>query len=301
MASKVYMSPADDRDYPVTAGLDISGDAIPEDFAVWQPPTFEDQQAGNCVAQALANIMECIDYQESGQHKDYSVGYIYGTPLNTVETNGMYPREAVKSLLKEGDVLREVWECDDENPLCRIKRGELSQEVHKLAKKISAFVRLHTKEEMQRYMLRYKLPVLIVAPMSAYWFGEGLHATACYGWLSEKTYDRDYGYAVYKDLRYTNSWGEFMGRGIIESSQILEMWGVIPMEKEKFTDTEGHWAEKFIEHCRDLGLINGYEDNSVRPENGIKRGEACKMFSVLADKLDDRLRKIEEMLKISAD
>lgn len=285
-ASNVLPSPADDRDYPVTAALDISSDAIPADFEVWQPPTFEDQKAGNCVAQALANIMECIEYQQTGQHKEYSVGYIYGTPLNTVETNGMYPREAVKALLKEGDVLRSVWECDDENPMCRIKRGELPPEVHQLADKISAFVRLNTKEEMQRYMMRYKLPVLIVAPMSAYWFGDGLHATACYGWLSKETFDKYYNYAEYRDLRYTNSWGEFMGRGVIESKQITEMWGVIPMENFKPSDIEGHWAEKDIIYLVDKGFIKGYEDGTVRPNQPITRAE---VFTLIA-----RLLKNEE-------
>ena len=105
-------SPPDGRDYTVSAALEISGDSLPEDFFVWQPPAENQGSVGNCVAQALANIMECIEHQETGKHEDYSVGYIYGT----TNTEGMFPRQACDALLKEGDVPRSVWECLEENP-----------------------------------------------------------------------------------------------------------------------------------------------------------------------------------------
>lgn len=325
MRSDAILSPPDSRDYTAGAALEMSGAALPPDFEVWQPEKIENQTAGNCVAQTLANIMECIAHRmlmarldeaitandEEAIHslmlalsniKDYSVGYIYGTPLSTVQGPGMEPREALKSLRREGDVLREVWECDDENPLCREKRAQLPPEIHSLARRIKAFVRLNTKEEMQRYMLKYKLPVLIVAPTSAFGWGSGYHAVACYGWVSRETCERDYSYMEYRDLRYTNSWGAWNPRGLVQYEQITEMWGVIPMDDIKLVDIDGHWAQQFIKRAQELGLVNGYEDNTFRPDSQITRAETAKLVTTLADqlldeysKLDTRVRRMEKM------
>lgn len=282
MLSNAILSPADDRDYPVTAALDISSDPIPEDFEVWQPPTIENQgSTGNCVAQALANILECIEHQRSGEHKDYSVGYIYGMssiPLNA----GMIMRDACKVVLDEGDVLREVWECYDENPMCHDKRINLPQEIRDKAKKlISAYIRINTKEELQRYMMRYKLPVMISAKATDYHplSGSGYHATACYGWMSKETYDKEFGGWEYEDLKYTNSWGAFNAKSAINFDKLREIWGFIPMEDFKPTDIQGHWCEKDAMELVNRGIIKGYEDGTIRPDAPITRAE---VFTLLA-------------------
>jgi len=40
-----------------------------------------------------------------------------------------------------------------------------------------------------------------------------------------------------------------------------------------FTDTAGHWGETIIQKWSGLGLINGYEDGSFKPDGGITRAE----------------------------
>lgn len=257
----VQLSPPDERDYPVGEWLNNKTEEIPEDFAVWQPAVIESQYRSDCVARVVSLIMECLIYQETGQHKECSVGWIYATKLNTVKGVGMYPREGMMCLVKEGEVLRDEWECWDENPLCREKRAEVFESLKQYAKYVKAVVRISTKEELQRYMMQYGLPVLITAPMSAFMFGSGLHAVACYGWLSEETYDKEYGYRDYHDLRYTNSWGDYNPRGIIKFEEIKEMWGVIPFEgDEKMRGTEHLHPElqeickEFLKRCKDAGL-----------------------------------------------
>lgn len=258
-------SPIDARDYPITYAIDMSDEPIPEDFEVWQPLTIEDQgDVGNCVAQALTNILECIEHQAFNAHEEYSTGYIYGTPYSTASTSGMYPREALKALHKEGDVLRSVWECFDENPMCREKRAALPKEIHDQARRlVSGYLRINSKEELQRYMMRYQLPVLIVAKSHDYWAlaGDGYHATTCYGWISKETFDREYGYWEYKDLRYTNSWGGLNPKGIINCEKVTEMWGVIPKDEDdsmrgiEYLHPElQEICEIFVADCRKAGL-----------------------------------------------
>lgn len=43
----------------------------------------------------------------------------------------------------------------------------------------------------------------------------------------------------------------------------------------KFKDTEGHYAEKHIEKLAECGIINGYEDDTFRPDEPITRGQAA--------------------------
>ena len=279
MPSNVVLSSADDRDYPVTAYLHNLSEPIPDEFEVWQPPTIESQKAGSCTAQALINIIECLDYQRTGKHSEHSVGYTYGTPLNDRNEPGIEPRVGCASLLKEGALLREVWECDDENPLCREKRIALPAEIHALAQKlISAYVRINSKEEMQRYMMEYKLPVLAVAPMRSFGWGSGYHAVAVYGWVTKETALREFVYAEDRDLRYTNSWGAYNAKGLVAFEQITEMWGLIPTDNRP-KDIIGHWAEKDIMQLINKGIIKGYADGTIRPDASITRAE---VFTLLA-------------------
>lgn len=57
------------------------------------------------------------------------------------------------------------------------------------------------------------------------------------------------------------------------------------------SDKIAAWAAKYVSLCVKAGVINGYEDNSFRPENYITRAEALKMiekaFAVLESSLKD--------------
>lgn len=43
----------------------------------------------------------------------------------------------------------------------------------------------------------------------------------------------------------------------------------------KYKDIKGHWAEKYINKSVEMGFINGYKDNTIRPNNKIKLSEVC--------------------------
>ena len=46
-----------------------------------------------------------------------------------------------------------------------------------------------------------------------------------------------------------------------------------------FYDIAGHWAEDAIISAVNLGLINGYEDGTFRPENFVTRAEAISIIN----------------------
>ena len=297
--SGALLSPPDERDYAVCQAMEVSSNPdIPADFEVWQPPVENQGRTGNCVAQSLANILECIAHEYGEEHRDYSVGYIYGAPENSAST-GMYPREACSILLNRGDALRSEYENTNENPSCKSRWKLIPEEIHEAAKsrRIMAYIRLHTKEEMQAFMLKYNLPVMLVAQTSAYYAaGSGRHATVGYGWVSEETYNKDrkkyndWTEIGYEDILFTNSWGTNYhngdGRGACKFEDIEEIWGIVPMEKIKLTDIENSWAKQDIEYLVNLGLIKGYEDNTFRPENTITRAEMATLLARVVRELN---------------
>lgn len=50
-------------------------------------------------------------------------------------------------------------------------------------------------------------------------------------------------------------------------------------KKCNLTDIKGKWYEKNVTTLCNLGLINGYEDNSFRGDQGITRAEVCKIIN----------------------
>lgn len=47
--------------------------------------------------------------------------------------------------------------------------------------------------------------------------------------------------------------------------------------QQGLTDISGHWAESYIKEMVDAKVINGYDDNTFKPDNAIKRGEFIKL------------------------
>ena len=48
----------------------------------------------------------------------------------------------------------------------------------------------------------------------------------------------------------------------------------------KFSDIGGHWAQKYIEYCANLGIINGRGDGTFEPNGTVTGTEAAKMILV---------------------
>lgn len=236
----VMPSPPDERDYPVTRAVAAEEPIeIPVSWETWQPPVENQYSTGNCVAQSLANIMECIDHRDGIEHKDRSVGYIYGMSSCAEYSSGMYPRDACAALLKEGDVYRSVWEYLYENPKCAQLRAALSSEITSQAKKVAMYVRLNSEEEARRFMLKYNLPVMVTVKVSEVWssiWGTGLHALVWYGWDDSKLKKLWTGKMSGNNLHLQNSWGKggAMGDGTKWTSydKFKEVWGVVPFEAE---------------------------------------------------------------------
>ena len=55
----------------------------------------------------------------------------------------------------------------------------------------------------------------------------------------------------------------------------------------EFTDISGHWAEAEIERAAALGWVNGYDDDTFRPNNPITRAEAMTLINRMLQRLPE--------------
>ena len=51
-----------------------------------------------------------------------------------------------------------------------------------------------------------------------------------------------------------------------------------PTTQTGLTDISGHWAEATIRNLVEKGVVNGYEDNTFRPEDNVTKGEYIKLL-----------------------
>ena len=100
VCGSLYSIP-DLRDYIATT----SKTEFPEKFQLTMPRVKNQGAVGSCVAHSLATITEYFDKKETGKTQKMSTGYIYGNRLLTVHKgSGMYTRDAIKTLVKFGNV-----------------------------------------------------------------------------------------------------------------------------------------------------------------------------------------------------
>lgn len=72
----------------------------------------------------------------------------------------------------------------------------------------------------------------------------------------------------------------------------------VPSEaKSVFADIKGHWGETYITECFNRGIINGYSDNTFRPEANISRAETAALIQrvfKIADGTSNEFSDIED-------
>lgn len=113
--------------------------------------------------------------------------------------------------------------------------------------------------------------------------------------LDGKNVDLYIGHGIYKDvvaneidkqIDLNNQYQTIKGSVFYSTSDILfnrqgcrDKIKKVFENSTNFTDIKGHWAENYINKFYNKGYINGYEDNTFKPENPITRAEFVKVFN----------------------
>lgn len=199
----------DKRDYKMKIAS-ASKISYPTEYAIKMPRVKNQGSVNSCVAHSLATFMEGFYKQDN---KYFSVGFIYGyRPFNYYQGEGMYPREALKTLQKVGNVKQNDFPYNKELPEIKNMVDKQKARLESLANecKIDSYARIHTKSEILKCLYNdcpvpVSIPVynnlaidkngVIQQPQGEV---EGYHMVILYGWNEQ-------GYLL------QNSWGQSWG------------------------------------------------------------------------------------------
>lgn len=270
-------SPPDERDWHIDRCLDMpSGSAsFPKSFKVsWLPKHKDQGYVNSCASFVLALIFECLYYKKHGRVVQMSTGFNYGCRWETTyKGEGLYMRDAIKTICKYGDVLASTWDNNLEVPEAIRAFEEAYPEIAEFAKKlIKGYVRLRTEEEAKAHLMKYDLPLFAntqmryINPLSK---STAYHAMAIIGWLRTG------------EMKCQNSWGVLdCPNPEIEFDNFEEVWGVIPMEEIKFTDVStDRWSAEAIDEAVKDGIIAGFPDGTFAPDQPLTREQIAVIWS----------------------
>lgn len=263
--------PPHEKDFGICAALEEKPgvkSTTPSSYNIgYLPPTADQGSTGNCVAQTLAQIFEVIRYNYLGEHKDFSVGWIYGNRnANEHQGYGMTGYEACEHLCKDGDIYSEIFDSNAEVPDIIKMVNAIKDKYLEFGYKAANYVRTHDFEKVKDFIYKYNIPVMAVVDVNTFTRGSGYHAMAMFAW------DNDI-------VRMHNSWGSTHRIVTMSYKKIEDFWLITPWEIPEFKDLpDTHWAfEEMMEAVNNKVLL-GYPDGTIAPDNNITRAEFCAML-----------------------
>jgi len=148
-------SPIDLRDFRVSNS--VTNIELPKEFRLENYEIKDQGMVNSCVAHSLASMLERSGYK-------FSTGWIYGyRPEGYYQGEGMYPREALNTLLKKGAVKKEDFdyniEMDDAKKLVDKNINKLeafADDYH-----ITSYARLYSEKEIKSWIFAHNISVPI--------------------------------------------------------------------------------------------------------------------------------------------
>ena len=216
-------SPTDLRDFRVSNS--VTRVELPKEFRLNNYDIKNQGNVNSCVAHTLSSMLERSGYK-------FSTGWIYGyRPDGYYQGEGMYPREALNTLLKKGAVKKEDFDYNIEMNDAKTLVDNNIDKLEALADNyhITSYARLYTEKEIKSWMFIHNIgiPIAIatedikldkdnIIQIPANYPNSG-HAMLIVGW-------NETGFIV------QNSWGKNWGDNgyaiLPYEYEIREAWGV---------------------------------------------------------------------------
>lgn len=251
-------------------------------------PDCRDQESvGSCVGFSITNIMQILNYKETGSRERFSAGYVYGRLRDDDDKYvGMFIKKTLDYLIKLGacpekdfsrneemsyiqDLIKQHPELDEKAFPYRIKGYEVYNKANRQTK----------LNDIKRALMEYNTPILTSTDQ----YREP-HAVCIIGWDDdiEKFY-------------IMNSWGPMVGdKGICKIGYETIDWGYLLVDEKNanvlmpFEDvSEDKWYYKAVQHVYNAGLMNGTSDKTFDPEKTLTRAEMAQVLVNLCKKLDE--------------
>jgi hypothetical protein len=252
-------SKTDKRDFQIAPA---GATSFSESFSLKTPPVENQGNVNSCVAHSCSYLCESVmNEKDKLADRHFATGFVYGyRPAGYYQGQGMYPREALKTLQEVGNVPKQVYPYNVEVPEAITAINKRLGEFLPIAKgfKIKSYFRLNTVDDIKNCLMNIS-PVTAMYPvyetLNAPKGGKvefdggkgfrGYHQMSIYGWSG-------------KYWKVLNSWGgEWDNDGdkdgatlISMDYPIIETWGVTsnsevvvqpPVAKKSWTNIFCPW------------------------------------------------------------
>lgn len=242
---------------------------------------------GSCVGFAITNIMQILNYKETGKRDRFSAGYVYGKCRDKDDVyTGMFIRKTLDYLIKTGSCFEAYFSRNEEMPLIRElieKQPELDEKAYpyrirgyEVYNKADKKAKLNS---IKSAIMQYNVPILASTD-----FYREPHAICIIGW-SDKL----------QQYYIMNSWGPMVGdKGICKIDYDSIDWGYLLLDEKNsnvlmpFEDvSEDKWYYKAVQHVYNAGLMNGTSESTFEPERTMTRAEMAQVLVNLCKKFDE--------------
>lgn len=297
-------SPIDQRDYQIHNLIAGAGsEELPSEYINPLSKTIKVLDQGlssECVACSLSYLRYLTEYNQSNNRNYFSPTYIYANRRPTdYQGEGMYPREALRQLVKCGA-------CYEESlpGFYDIKTAKQKYNANKAAYDAEAKPFRVTSYYAASTVLDIKKAIYNLGGVTA-----NFPVFQCL-YNAEKTgnvkYNIDNPGAIdsYHEMTIVgwtkdkwivlNSWGESWGDAgfcyVPFEYPLVEVWAIVDEITEKkftsqiansFSDIQNHWAKENIEKADRKGIINGFDDGTFRPDEPVTRAQLCAILDRL--------------------
>ena len=235
-----------------------------------------------CVACVLAEMLEVFNKIETGDYKELSVGYSYGThrPKDSTST-GMYIETALNCMLEAGSVPQNIFNLLYEMPDMK-KVLQERDDLDKIAipSRIEGYCKIRWSSledkinSMKLALVNFEAP--LVARVTG-GFPEP-HCILVYGIQGNKALIQ-------------NSWGKSYGKDGRATYPIEDIEQLYMLMDHKvslpFEDVpEDAWFYKSILHMYSSGYVSGKTDKKFEPNANITRAEVCSILDRILKNID---------------
>lgn len=278
------------RAYYYNTICNVKDEELPKEYMVKNLPSVLDQGSINsCVAHGVAGALSANHLKHTGELIDLSVLLIYGLWRGDLTGMGMFVESTLENGREIGTSQREYAPENLEVPDAISKAKEYAEEYpNSMAFKVGSFYKMRENSnfasDIKKALYQYDLPIVTVKNASS-----SRHCELIVGWDEDNFILQN---------SYGEEWGNKGFHKVPLATKSLDDTYLVLADKVElpFSDTSGHWAEKYIRNVYFAGIMEGYPDGTFAPDKAVTRAELAKVIDEVMKALDDKLKKLEEKI-----